>query len=202
MELASECGRIAKQNDIANIFVSNGFMTKEAVDFTTDWLDGINIDLKSFSDDYYKKLCKAKLEPVIETIKHISDNTDIWMELTTLLVPGENDGDDELKALVDFIANTAGVDTPWHVSRFHPNYKYQGSVVTPAETLERAMQIGKDAGLRFIYVGNLPGAKAESTFCYNCSKLLIERFGYNINENHIEDSKCPGCGAKIAGFKL
>ena len=202
MELTDECGRLAKQNDISNVFVSNGFMTKEAVDFATNWLDGINIDLKAFSENYYKKLCKAKLAPVLETIKYIAESTDIWMELTTLLVPGENDSDDELKALTDFIVSSAGVDTPWHVSRFHPNYKYQGSVATPADTLERAMQIGKDAGLHFIYVGNLPGAEAESTFCYKCSKLLIERFGYNINENYIENSKCPDCGAEIAGVEL
>lgn len=200
MELCADCGRLAKEKGLANVFVSNGYMTKEAIDFAGEWLDGINVDLKAFDEDYYKRLCKARLGPVLETISYIANETDIWLEVTTLLVPGENDSDDELKRLAEFIAEQAGVDVPWHVSRFHPNYKYIGSMVTPAESLERAEEIGRRAGLRYVYAGNMPGAKSESTFCYKCGKLLIERTGYRIIKNELKQGRCPDCSERIAGF--
>jgi len=202
MELCADCGRLAKEKGIANVFVSNGFMTREAVDFAKDWLDGINIDLKSFREDYYKNLCKAKLEPVLDTIRYIAKETGIWLELTTLIVPGENDSDDELKQIADFIVNDAGPDVPWHVSRFYPQYKMDDKAATPPATLKKALRIGKAAGLHYIYVGNLPGSEAESTFCHNCGHILIERTGYTILANRITDSSCPNCSAKIPGYEL
>jgi hypothetical protein len=119
-----------------------------------------------------------------------------------LLVPGENDSDDELKQLADFIVTKAGADVPWHISRFHPQYKYLDSVPTPIGSLERAHDIGIAAGLHYVYLGNVPGSKSESTFCYNCGRMLIERIGYRIAANHIANSCCPDCGTKIAGFEL
>jgi len=202
MELCNDCGRLAKEKGLTNVFVSNGYMTREAIDFARDWLDGINVDLKAFSDEYYRRLCKAKLQPVLDTISYIAKETKIWLEVTTLLVPGENDSQDELKQLADFIVTNAGPDVPWHISRFHPQYKFLDSVPTPMSSLERAYEIGKAAGLRYVYLGNVPGSQSESTFCYKCGRILIERLGYHISANHIKDSCCPDCGAKIAGFEL
>jgi pyruvate formate lyase activating enzyme len=202
MELCSEAGRLAKDRDIANVFVSNGYLTKEAIDFAADWLNGINIDLKSFSEDYYKRLCKARLAPVLETIEYVAGETDIWLELTTLLIPGENDSEEELKRLTEFIVTKAGPNVPWHISRFHPNYKYLDSVPTPSESLKRAEMIAKEAGLRYIYLGNVPGSRSECTFCHNCDKMLIERVGYRIVANNIENSRCPECVEKVAGFEV
>ena len=202
MELCGETAKLAKQKGLSNIFVSNGFMTPEAIDFAKPWLDGINIDLKAFTEDYYRDLCKAKLQPVLDTICHIAKNTDLWMEITTLVIPGQNDSDDELQSIAEFIAKETSVDTPWHVSRFYPQYKMDDASPTDPASLERAIDIGKEAGLRYIYAGNLPGARAESTYCYNCGALLIERTGYQIQQNLISDYRCRQCGAEIAGFDL
>lgn len=201
-ELCSDCGRLAKEKGLANVFVSNGYQTIEAIDFAKDWLDGVNIDLKAFSEDYYKRLCKAHLQPVLDTLKYIAKETKIWLEITTLLVPGENDSDDELRQLAEFIVNEVGADVPWHISRFYPQYKHLDAVSTPVKALERAEEIGKAAGLHYVYVGNVPGSKSENTFCYNCGRILIERIGYRISANRITGSCCPDCGTKIAGFEL
>jgi len=202
MELCAETGKLAKQKGLTNVFVSNGYMTIEAVDFVKDWLDGINVDLKSFSDDYYRTLCKARLQPVLDTIKYIAKETNIWLEVTTLIVPSQNDSEEELRKIADFIVNEAGPDVPWHISRFIPQYKYLDSHPTPIATIELAERIGKEAGLHYVYPGNVPGSKSESTFCHNCGKLLIERQGYRIAENLIEDSRCPSCDTPIPGYQL
>ncbi len=199
MELCNDCGRLAKMNGLKNIFVSNGYMTAEALDFAADWLDAINVDLKAFSDDYYRRLCKARLQPVLDTISYIAKQTRIWQEVTTLLVPQENDSPDELKKIADFLVAAAGPDVPWHISRFHPQYKYLDSFPTPLASLERAYEIGKAAGLRYVYIGNVSGSRKENTYCYKCGRLLIERLGYNIAANNIKDAKCPDCSTKIAG---
>ncbi|MBL7214259.1 MAG: AmmeMemoRadiSam system radical SAM enzyme [Phycisphaerae bacterium] len=202
IELCSETAELARKNSLKNVFVSNGFMSIEAVDFVKPWLDGINIDLKAFTEDYYRSLCKARLAPVLDTIRYIAQKTDIWLEITTLIVPGENDSDEELRSIAEFIAKEASVDVPWHVSRFYPQYKMDDTQPTEAKALERAYDIGRQAGLRYVYIGNLPGGRAESTFCHSCGALLIERQGYQIQNNFIEDYRCPKCGAEIAGFGL
>lgn len=200
-ELAEETATLAKSKGLANVFVSNGYMSKQAIDAATDWLDGINIDLKAFTEQFYKDFCKAHIQPVKENIEYIAKHTDIWMELTTLLIPGKNDSEDELKSITEFIASVS-VDIPWHVSRFYPQYKMTDVRPTDGAALERAYDIGKEAGLRYIYIGNLPGARAESTYCYSCGALLIEREGYHVVKNVIDDYRCPQCNAEIAGFGL
>jgi len=199
MELCDDCGRCAKEKGLTNVFVSNGYMTREAIDYACRWLDGINIDLKAFSEDYYGRLCKARLEPVLETIEYIAKETDIWLELTTLVVPNENDSGEELKRLTEFIVSKAGPDVPWHISRFYPQYKYLDSHPTPLNTLRRAAEIGKAAGLRYIYLGNVPGTEGQSTFCHRCGSLLIERVGFSTGTNRLEKGCCPDCGTKIPG---
>lgn len=202
MELCADCGRLAKDKGLANVFVSNGYMTREAIDFAAGWLDGINVDLKAFTDEYYRRLCKARLQPVLDTIAYIARQTDIWLEVTTLLIPDQNDSEDELKQLTEFLVRKAGPDVPWHISRFHPQYQYTEGRSTPITSLERAARIGREAGLRYIYLGNVPGTRSESTFCPKCGRMLIERTGFRIVANEIQDSKCPQCGMEIAGFEL
>jgi len=202
MEFAADCARLAKSRGLANVFVSNGYMSREAIDFAASWLDGINVDLKAFSEDYYRDLCHAKLQPVLDSIAYIAQRTKIWMEITTLLLPGRNDSEEELKKLADFLVSQAGVDVPWHISRFYPQYRYDDSPPTPLESMQRAEQIGKAAGLRYVYLGNVPGEKSESTYCYSCGRALIERVGYRIVANRVKDGKCPQCGTSIAGFEL
>jgi len=200
MELCNDCGRLAKERGLANVFVSNGYMTRDAIDFAAGWLDGINVDLKAFSEEYYRDLCGARLQPVLDSIAYIAKETDIWIEVTTLIVPGQNDSEEQLRKLADFLVGEGGPDVPWHISRFHPQYKYAEASPTPLETMRRAEEIGSAAGLRYIYLGNVPGSDSESTSCYNCGKMLIERMGYRIVANDIADGKCPDCGTEVAGF--
>jgi pyruvate formate lyase activating enzyme len=202
MELCHDCARPAKARGLANVFVSNGYMTREAIDFAADWLDGINVDLKAFTDDYYRSLCGARLAPVLDSIAYIAKETKIWIEITTLLLPGQNDSEEELKKLAGWLVKEAGPEVPWHISRFYPQYKYADSEPTPLESLQRAEEIGKAAGLHYVYLGNVPGTDGENTYCYNCHTKLIGRIGYRITAHHIKDSKCPNCGTTIAGFGL
>ncbi len=202
MELAADCAIIAKQKGLANVFVSNGYMTKNTIDFAKEWLDGINVDLKSFSDEYYKKLCKATVSPVFQTIDYVANHTNIWMELTTLIVPDENDSEKELRQIAEFIFNTCGADVPWHISRFYPQYKYTDAAATPLSTLQTAYDIAKQAGLHYVYIGNLRTQKGENTYCPECGHSLIEREGFYVTNNRVVTGNCPDCGKKIAGFQL
>lgn len=202
MELCGETAALAKRRGLSNVFVSNGYMTPEAIEFARPWLDGINVDLKAFTEDFYRDLCKAHLSPVLETLVYLAKKTQIWLEITTLVIPGKNDSERELTDMAEFIAQKLSPDVPWHISRFFPQYHLTEAPPTAGDVLERAYEIGKAAGLRYVYVGNLPGNRTESTWCYRCGALLVERVGYQIKANHISDHQCPDCHADIAGVAL
>jgi pyruvate formate lyase activating enzyme len=201
-EYAYDTAVKATQWNIKNIYVTNGYMTDEMLDAFGPYLHAANVDLKAFSDDFYRKTCGARLQPVLDAIKSMKKRG-IWVEITTLLVPGMNDSEQELRDLAEFIVQEVGVDTPWHVSRFHPEYKLLDRDATPPSTLRRAREIGLAAGLRYVYEGNVPGSAGENTYCYNCHNLLIRRYGFGVLENLIlPDSKCPYCEVTIDGVGL
>lgn len=200
-ELAYDTSRLAHERGIKNVFVSNGYMTREMLDMYDGFLDGINVDLKAFSEEHYKKICGAKLGGVLDSSKRIKE-MGIWLEVTTLVIPGYNDSDESFNNIANFIKNELGADTPWHVTAFYPTYKLLDAPRTPAETLRRARNIGMKTGLRYVYEGNIPGEGGENTYCYGCGELLIERYGYRILKNVIKDSACPKCGVNIDGVSL
>lgn len=200
-ELAYATATAAHEQGVKNIFVTNGYMSGEALDMIHPVLDAANVDLKAFSDEFYKKQCSARLTPVLETLKKMK-TLGVFVEVTTLIIPGLNDDPAELKELAEFIATDLGNDTPWHVSRFHPTYRLTDLPPTPVKTLLRARDIGIAAGLKNVYTGNIPGQEGEDTVCYGCGKILIKRMGFTVFENRIENSRCPDCGAVIYGKGL
>lgn len=200
-ELALEVARQAREKNIANVFVTNGYMTPEAVDMISPYLDAANVDLKAFTEEFYKKYCSARLRHVLTTLKKLRENG-VFLEITTLLIPGLNDADAELKDLAGFIADELGTQTPWHISRFHPTYRLTDRPSTPVETLRKARRIGMDAGLKYVYTGNVPGEAFENTFCPKCNAAVISRRGFAVAENRVENNQCPDCGARIHGLGL
>ncbi|MBW1992777.1 MAG: AmmeMemoRadiSam system radical SAM enzyme, partial [Deltaproteobacteria bacterium] len=197
MEFAQDVGKLAQEKGLRNVFVSNGFMTEVSARALAEFVAADNIDLKSFRDDFYRKICKARLQPVLDTIERLK-RAGVWLEVTTLVIPGLNDSDEELTQIAHFIKEV-GVDIPWHVSAFYPTHQMLDRPRTPASTLLRARDIGLKAGLRYVYTGNIPGQGGESTFCYQCGELLIDRLGYTIRGFILEDGKCPKCQAEIDG---
>ena len=198
-EFALDCSRLASQRGLKNVFVSNGYMTKEALNLIHPDLHGANIDLKSFRDEFYRKLCKARLTPVLETLKHLKEQK-VWLEVTTLIIPGENDDPSELREIAEFIAQELGSETPWHITRFYPRFRLLTRPATPLSTLRKAYEIGKEAGLKYVYIGNVPGEEGENTYCWQCGELLIERLGFNITTYRLTpEGTCPNCGAQIHG---
>ena len=199
-ELSFDTATLAHTKGIKNVFVSNGYMTPEALTEISPYLDGINIDLKAFTDKFYKEICGSRLEPVLSTIK-LAKELGIWVEVTTLVIPTLNDSSSELEQIAEFIKGVDR-DIPWHISQFYPTYQLTKLPRTPVETLHMARGIGLQAGLHYVYEGNVPGRGNENTYCYSCGGLLIERWGYSIFKNTIEDGHCPTCKASIAGAGL
>lgn len=199
-EYAYDIGVMARQMGLKNIFVTNGYMTRECLDEAKGMLDAANVDIKAFTEDFYRRVCGARLAPVLESIEYMR-SLGIWVEVTTLVIPTLNDSDSELREIARWIYKTDKA-MPWHISAFHPAYKLTDIRRTPASTLERAREIGLEEGLRYVYTGNIPGLSGESTYCYNCKELLIERLGFTVRKNLIVDSKCHRCGSVIDGVGL
>jgi len=200
-EYAFDTAKLAKDKGIYNNFVTNGYIEEEPLKAIRPFLDAANIDLKGFNEGFYKKICKAELPGVLATIKAYK-TLGIWIEITTLIIPGHNDRDEEFRAIAQFIKNDLGVNVPWHVSAFYPTYRLLDAERTKPRTLRRAREIGLEEGLRYVYEGNIPGSDGENTYCYNCKKAIIKRYGFSITEYNIKDGSCQFCGTKIDGIGL
>jgi pyruvate formate lyase activating enzyme len=196
-EYSYDVARLAHERGLASVYVTNGYMTEEMLDLMHPYLDAANVDLKSYRDEVYRRYVGARLQPVLDSlirIKHLG----IWLEVTTLLLPGINDSHEELRDIARFLADEVGADTPWHISRSTPAYRMRDLPPTPLATLEEARQIGREAGLRYVYLGNVPGE--ANTVCHECGQILIRRSGYRVLAQTIRPgSTCPNCGTRVAG---
>jgi pyruvate formate lyase activating enzyme len=200
-ELAKETMEVAKELGLLNIFVTNGYMSLECLDETRGLLDAANVDLKSFREEFYKEYCGARLQGVLDNLQRMKE-LGIFLEVTTLLIPGLNESADEVRELARFIKNALGPETPWHVSRFHPQYKELTRAATNVETVRKVREIGLEEGLCYVYTGNLPGDNGEKSFCPQCATTVIDRVGYRTRENRARDGRCPECGHGITGIRI
>jgi pyruvate formate lyase activating enzyme len=197
-EYAYDTAVLAKKAGLKNIFVTNGYTTTEALEAIAPYLDAANVDLKGFTEDFYRQVTGASLAVVLETLKEYK-RLGIWTEVTTLIIPNHNDDRQQLQGIADFIANELAVSTPWHVTAFYPTYKMSEEPPTPIASLEMARQIGLDAGLQYVYTGNIPGADGESSICPKCNKIVVGRHGFRLTEMHLDNGACEYCRLPIAG---
>ena len=195
-EYAYDCCLAASARGLKNVFVSNGYMTKAVVARLAPVLTAINIDLKSFNNDFYKKICGAQLQPVLDTIVLCKD-VGIWVEVTTLIIPGLNDSGEELRRIASFLASI-DPSIPWHVSGYRPAYR-MAAPPTPESTLQKAQRIGLDQGLHYVYTGNRPGAGGEDTRCPSCGFVVISRQGFRVTANRLDSEICPQCATHVKG---
>ena len=199
-EYTYDTARLAHAAGLKNIYVTSGFETHKAIDTLLPYLDGMNIDIKAFTETFYEEICGAKLKPVLDTVKYAHDKG-VWIEVTTLLIPGKNDSNEEIRNIARFLADL-DPNIPWHVSGFYPMYKMQDVPLTPPSTLIRAYEIGKEAGLNFVYIGNYDDEDRESTYCPSCGYKVINRSGHigQFVQDHLtEEGNCPQCGTHIPG---
>jgi len=195
-EFALETAKLARAVGLRNIFVTNGYLSRQAISLLGPYIDAANIDLKFFKESSYLKICSAKLSPVLDSIQSLHD-AGVWIEITTLIIPGENDSSEELTAMAKFIA-MVDKDIPWHISRFHADYKFKDCAPTSERTLKLAYNTGVEQGLRYVYVGNF-GAWGQDTLCGKCHKLLIKRDGFNVLESHLSQNRCVFCQEVLPG---
>jgi pyruvate formate lyase activating enzyme len=196
-DYALDTMKLARKKGIKNCWVSNGFWSKELFNLISPFLDAVNIDLKSFEDEFYIKYCGGRLQPVLDTLKRIKKEK-IWLEVTTLVIPTLNDSKKIFKDIAKFIFEELGSETPWHISQFSGaiSWKLQHLPDTPVETLKTGWEIGKEMGLKYVYTGNVPDLPTEDTFCPKCGNLVIDRTGYIISR-YDKKGKCPKCGEDI-----
>ncbi len=198
LEYALDTAVLAKGRGLFNNMITNGYTSTEVIESDLKGtIDAANIDLKAFTDSFYKKLCSARLTPVLDAIRayHAAG---IWIEITTLVIPGENDSDTELRDIASFI-KSVDPDIPWHISRYYPRYRYDSAPPTPVKTLERAREIGLSEGLKFVYTGNVMGHVGENTSCPHCGKEVISRIGFSVNKKAMKGSTCGYCRTTIPG---
>ena len=197
-EYTFDTARLARERGIKNVFISNGFINEKPLRELAVYLDGANINLKSFSEETYLKLNGGSLKPILNTLKVLKE-MGVWLEITNLIVPNWTDNPVMIKEMCTWLVDNGFEDSPLHFSRFFPLYKLTTLPFTPLPILEQAHDIALDAGIKYVYIGNVPNIKAENTYCPECKKLLLERKGFTILENNIRDGKCRFCGATIAG---
>jgi len=196
MDVADACHR----EGIQTVAVTAGYIHPEARRDFFAKMDAANVDLKAFTDTFYKKLCAAHLDPVLDTLRYLARETGVWTEVTCLLIPGQNDGDDEIREMVRWMVNEMGAEVPLHFSAFHPDYRMTDVPATPAMTLGRAREIALEAGLEYVYTGNIHDREGDTTFCPGCNQAVIERDWYDINAYRLgEGGECGACGHRIAG---
>ncbi|MDG6244242.1 MAG: AmmeMemoRadiSam system radical SAM enzyme [Methanolobus sp.] len=197
-EYTYECARLAKEAGLATVYVTNGYITREGLEMIAPYLDAFRVDIKAFTDGFYREIASAKLAPVLESAK-LAREIGMHVEVVNLVIPTLNDSMEEIKEMTVWIRENLGEDTPVHFTRFHPYYKLQDIPATPLETLENAYNIAKDAGLRYVYLGNVPGTGHEDTFCPECGELIIKRGAFSIEVNRLTDEqRCPRCGEHIS----
>ncbi len=198
-EYMLDIAKLAKEKGLKNAMHTCGYINPEPLKELLKYMDAVNVDLKGFTEEFYAKMgLLAELKPVLETIKIVKQEG-VWLEITNLLIPGANDDPEKIKEMCVWIKENIGDDVPIHFSRFMPAYKLKNLPPTPIKKLEEAYAIAKDVGLKYVYIGNVPGNPAESTYCPNCGKVIIGRVGYQISENNIKNGKCKFCGYRIAG---
>lgn len=196
-EYAYETAVLASREGIKNIFVTNGYMTEDALRAIQPYLDAANVDLKSIQEKFYREVCGARLRPVLENLR-LMRQLGIWVEITTLVIPTLNDSDKEFEEIAQFVLSL-GPEVPWHISAFYPTYKMLTPPRTPASSLHRAREIGMKAGLRYVYCGNIPSEGGEDTFCPGCGRSVIERIGFRVVKNDLVSGACSHCHTKLDG---
>jgi pyruvate formate lyase activating enzyme len=199
LEYARDVAAACKEKDIRTVAVTAGYMNPEPRAEFFSFIDATNVDLKAFDEDFYRRIAGGKLETVLETLRYLKSEGSTWFEISTLLIPGHNDSDDEIVRMSDWIVQELGPDVPLHFSAFHPDYKMRDVPPTPKATLERARGIARNAGIHHVYTGNVRDREGDTTFCAHCGKALIVRDWYELLEWNLRDGACPDCGAVCAG---
>jgi pyruvate formate lyase activating enzyme len=197
-EYTFDSAKLAKENNLYTVYVTNGFLTPEALDTIGPYLDAWRVDIKGFTDSFYRDLAKInRWRGILEVAKRAKDKWNMHVEVVTNIIPTMNDDDYQLESIARWIRDELGELTPWHVTRFYPHHHLMHLPPTPVSTLEHAYEIGRKAGLKFVYAGNVPGHKSESTICYSCGKTIVNRFGYQTKVIGLEGSRCKFCGAEL-----
>jgi len=196
-EYTLDTAKLAKKEGLYNVYVTNGYIQEKPLKQISKYLDAANIDLKGFDEEFYAKNCKAKLKNVLKSILNYH-KLGIWIELTNLIVPGVNDDPKKITEMCEWVKDNLGTGVPLHFSRFFPHFKMTDKPPTNIQTLIKAHRIAKEVGIKYVYIGNVPGGREDNTYCWKCNELLIERFGFSVLENKVtKDKECPKCGAKI-----